>query len=122
MSNLKNRGFSRHLKDLPNAALQALDPSYQLLIPDPSLLDPSNTVLLEAIIKESVESNMHFQKNCRMGPTPPGGFGVVDSNGRVYGMNNLYVADNSIYPQCMDGSPMATAYLVAANIARLLGH
>ncbi len=41
-----------------------------------------------------------------MAPLADGG--VVDSTGRVYGVNNLFVADNSVNPQDMDGSPMAT--------------
>jgi choline dehydrogenase-like flavoprotein len=45
---------------------------------------------------------------------------VVDSMGRVYGVENLFVADDSIVPVPMDGTPMATAYLIAANIARML--
>jgi choline dehydrogenase-like flavoprotein len=110
-------GFQTYIKNI-NIALQAIDPSYQLLLPDPSILD--DTDLLIEFIKASVESNMHFQSHCRMAQLAQGG--VVDSNGRVYGVNNLLVADNSIVPQCMDGSPMASAYMIAANIARLLGY
>ena len=55
-----------------------------------------------------------------MAPLAQGG--VVDSTGHVYGVQNLIVADNSINPLCMDGSPMATAFLVAANIARILSY
>jgi choline dehydrogenase-like flavoprotein len=110
-------GFQIYIKNI-NIALQAIDPAYQLIFPDPSIL--GDTALLIDFIKESVESNMHFQSHCRMAPLAQGG--VVDSNGRVYGVNNLIVADNSIVPQCMDGSPMASAYMIAANIARLLGY
>jgi len=55
-----------------------------------------------------------------MAPLAQGG--VVDSTGHVYGVQNLIVADDSVVPQNMDGSPMATAYLIAYNIARLLGY
>jgi len=48
--------------------------------------------------------------------------GVVDSTGHVYGVQNLIVADDSIVPLNMDGTPMASAYLIAANIARMLGY
>lgn len=107
-------GFQTYIKNL-NQQLQSIDPSYQLLVPDPSLLDPGNVALLEAYIKDAAEANMHFQSHCQMGT-------VVDSHGRVFGVNNLYVADNSINPLVMDGSPMASGYLVAAQIARLLGY
>lgn len=101
-----------------NIQLQRMDPSYQLIYPDPKILD--NPTLIADFVRGVVGSNLHFQSHCRMAPLDQGG--VVDSFGRVYGVENLIVADNSINPQGMDGSPMATAYLVAANIARLLGY
>lgn len=108
--------YSIYLKNI-NIALQKIDPLYQLIYPDPAILD--DPALVTAFIQGAVGSNLHFQSHCRMAPLAQGG--VVDSRGRVYGVQNLIVADNSINPQDMDGSPMATAYLVAANIARLLG-
>lgn len=115
--NLYINGFQTYILNI-NTALQAIDPSYQLIFPDPALI--SDTFALTTYIKESIEANMHFQSHCRMAPRNQGG--VVDSTGRVYGVNNLFVADNSIVPLCMDGSPMASAYLIAFNIARLLGY
>lgn len=109
--------YSTYVKDI-NIQLQNIDPLYQLIYPDPAILD--DPVLLADFIKGAVGSNLHFQSHCRMASLADGG--VVDSSGRVYGVQNLLVADNSINPQDMDGSPMATAYLVAANIARLLGY
>lgn len=109
--------FQTYIKNI-NIQLQAIDPKYRLIFPDPAIID--DVIALTDFIKEEVGSNMHFQSHCRMAPLAQGG--VVDSKGRVYGVKNLYVADNSIVPQCMDGSPMASAYLIAANIARLLGH
>lgn len=109
--------YSTYVKNI-NIQLQEIDPLYQLIYPDPAILD--NPALITEFIRGAVGSNFHFQSHCRMAPLTQGG--VVDSNGRVYGVQNLIVADNSINPQDMDGSPMATAYLVAANIARLLGY
>jgi hypothetical protein len=56
---------------------------------------------------------MVFQNHCRMAPLNQGG--VVDSMGQVYGVQKLIVAGDSIVPVAMDGAPMATAYLIAAN-------
>lgn len=109
--------YSIYVKNI-NIQLQKIDPLYRLIYPDPSILD--DPIILTAFIKEAVGSNLHFQSHCRMAPLSQGG--VVDSTGRVYGVQRLIVADNSINPQDMDGSPMATAYLVAANVARLLGY
>ena len=109
------RGFQTYIKNI-NTALQAIDESYQMVYPEPTVLNDTST--LTNFIRESVSTNMHFQSHCRMAPLNQGG--VVDGTGHVYGVQNLIVADDSIVPVGMDGSPMATAYLIAANIANLL--
>lgn len=109
--------YQIYVKQL-NLQLQAIDPLYRLIFPDPAILD--DLPALTDFIREEVGSNMHFQGHCRMAPLNQQG--VVNSRGRVYGTKNLFVADNSVVPLVMDGSPMATGYLVAANIARLLGY
>lgn len=113
--NLYVQIFQTYIKDL-NAVLQANDPNYALIFPPPEILD--DTLLLTAFIKEMVGSSQCWQSHCRMAPMDQGG--VVNSRGQVYGVENLYVADDSIVPVPMDGTPMATAYLIAMNIARLL--
>jgi choline dehydrogenase-like flavoprotein len=99
-----------------NAQLQVIDSDYELLFPSPSILNDVNVVT--EFIRANVASNEHFQSHCRMAPLEQGG--VVDSTGRVYGVKNLIVADDSVVPQCIDGSPMATAYLIPFNIAQML--
>lgn len=101
-----------------NAQLQLIDPLYEMIYPDPAVL--TDPILLTAFIRDSVQNTQHFQSHCRMAPLNQGG--VVDSTGHVYGVQNLIVADDSVVPLLMDGSPMASAYLIAANIARLLGY
>jgi choline dehydrogenase-like flavoprotein len=113
--NLYVSTFQTYIKQL-NAALQQMDNKYELLFPSEELIE--DTVLLTAFIKEAVMSNQCWQGHCRMAPLDQGG--VVDGCGRVYGVENLFVADDSIVPVPMDGTPMASAYLIAANIARLL--
>lgn len=108
-------GFKFYIKGI-NAAFKLIDPTYQMTFPDPAVLD--NDQLLADFIREEVASDEHFQSHCRMAPLAAGG--VVDSTGHVYGVNNLIVADDSVSPQDMDGSPMASAYLIAANIALIL--
>lgn len=109
------QGFQIYVKNI-NAALQAIDPLYQLIIPDPAIIN--DTALLTEFIKEIVFSYQCFQSHCRMAPLNQGG--VVNSQGYVYGVENLLVADDSIVPVAMDGTPMATAYLIGYNIARML--
>lgn len=113
--NLYVQTFQTYIKQL-NAALHQMDSKYQLLFPTPEIID--DTDLLTAFIKEAVMSNQCWQSHCRMAPLDQGG--VVDGIGRVYGTQNLFVADDSIVPVAMDGTPMASAYLIAANIARML--
>ncbi|HSW86126.1 MAG TPA: GMC oxidoreductase, partial [Rhabdochlamydiaceae bacterium] len=99
--------FQVYIKDI-NTQLQATDPKYELILPPAEILD--DPVLIQTYIMTVINSNMCFQSHCRIGA-------VVDSNGRVFGVQNLIVADNSINPAGMDGTPMASGYLVAANIA-----
>lgn len=99
-----------------NIALKAMNKKYHLIFPPEEILDDVNEV--SAFIKEVVVPCQCWQSHCRMAPLDQGG--VVDSSGKVYGVEHLYVADNSINPAPMDGTTMATGYLVAANIARLL--
>ncbi|STY31155.1 Alcohol dehydrogenase [acceptor] [Legionella wadsworthii] len=113
--NLYVSAFQNYIKNI-NVQLQSIDPSYQMVYPDPSILN--DTHRLTDFLQEEVASNMCFQSHCRMAPLNQGG--VVDSTGHVYGVQNLIVADDSIVPVAMDGTPMATAYLIATNIARLL--
>lgn len=109
------QAFKTYIKNI-NIAIHAIDNQYELIYPLPALLD--DDLLLAEFIKDGVASNQCYQSHCRMAPLNQGG--VVDSRGKVYGVENLYVADDSIVPVAMDGTPMASAYLIAANIARLL--
>lgn len=113
--NLYVEAFQQYITKI-NATLQAQYPGYGLVFPDTETIN--NREALTAYIKQMVRSNQSFQGHCQMAPFDKGG--VVDSLGRVYGVKNLYVADDSVVPYGMDGSSMATAFLVAANIVRLL--
>lgn len=107
--------FQVYIKGISDA-IQEIDPDYQLLFPPADILD--DTELVTAFIKDQVASNEHFQCHCKMAPRDQGG--VVDNRGLVYGTQNLWVADDSTVPVAMDGSPMATAYLMAYNTARIM--
>lgn len=107
--------FQTYIKQL-NTTLNSMDSKYELLFPTLDIIN--DTDLLKTFIKEAVMSNQCWQGHCRMAPLSQGG--VVDGTGRVYGVENLFVADASITPVPMDGTPMASAYMIAANIARML--
>ena len=100
-------GFQTYIKNI-SIALSAIDPQYQLVIPDPAILD--NTDLLTDFIRKEVDANQHYQCHCKMAPLDQGG--VVDSTGHVHGVEHLIIADNSINPTVQDGSPQQTGFLV----------
>jgi choline dehydrogenase-like flavoprotein len=52
-----------------------------------------------------------------MDPDPR--LGVVDTNCKVHGMNNLYIAGSSVFPTC--GNDMPTLTIVALTL-RLADH
>jgi choline dehydrogenase-like flavoprotein len=107
--------FQIYIKNL-TTALAAISPAYQLVVPDPSILN--NSAAIKAYVTHNVMSNQSFQGHCRMAPLIEGG--VVDGSGLVYGTTNLYVADASICPSPLGGTPMAPAMMIAYNIAELI--
>ncbi|MEH7121379.1 GMC family oxidoreductase, partial [Neobacillus vireti] len=96
--------------------LAKIDPNYRLIEPSIETLDDDEK--LEEFIKENFDHNHHQQSALRMAPLQQGG--VVDRFGRVYGVNNLLVADASIIPFTVDGNTSAAAYLIGYTIAKHL--
>ena len=43
---------------------------------------------------------------------------VVDANGKVWGCDNLYIADTSVFPSASGVNPMITVIAIADRIAR----
>lgn len=114
LTNLFN-ALKVYIKDFTDQ-LSLIDPQYQMVYPDPAIL--TDDTQLRDFILSTVGTDMHFQGHCKMAPLNQGG--VVDSTGHVYGTQNLIVADDSIVPVAMDGAPMASAYMIADNIANLI--
>ena len=64
----------------------------------------------------------HPMGTCRMGPSEGPHRGVVDGNGKVHGVQGLYVMDGSIFPTALGVNPQVTIMALAANLAgRLVG-
>lgn len=57
----------------------------------------------------------HPLGTCRMGVDPRKA--AVDPNGRLYGMDNVYVADGSIFPTSLGVNPQVTIMAAATKIA-----
>ena len=47
--------------------------------------------------------------------------GVVDEDGRCHDLENLYIADTGIFPQCPSVNPMFTGMALARRQAHVLG-
>lgn len=62
----------------------------------------------------------HQMGSCRMSTSPTDG--VVDDLGKVWGTDNVYVADASVFPTASGVNPMITTMAIADRIARGLAH
>lgn len=63
----------------------------------------------------SVFNTAHQMASCRMSISPQ--TGVVDRNGKVWGIDNLYISDTSVFPSASGANPMITAMAIADRIA-----
>lgn len=107
--------YRTYIKNIA-AKLAAIDRSYRLVSPTLDIIN--DDAKLEAFIKQNFDHNHHQQGALRMAPLNKGG--VVDNRGRVHGVNDLIVADDSIIPFTVDGNTSAPAYLIGFTIAQEL--
>lgn len=71
---------------------------------------------LEAFAEVTVGINYHPACSCRMGPASDPE-AVVDANGKVYGLDGLYVCDVSISPTLMRANTNLPAVTIAEHLA-----
>lgn len=69
---------------------------------------------LDAFIREHAETAFHPSCSCKMGEDD---MAVVDSQGRVHGVQGLRVVDASIMPEIITGNLNATTIMMAEKIA-----
>ena len=62
----------------------------------------------------------HPQGTCRMGPADGPHRGVVDGDGKVHGVDGLYVMDGSIFPTTLGVNPQVTIMSLALALSRRL--
>lgn len=94
--------------------LHAIDSAYALLDPDQATIDSDDA--LKQWIYANFDHTHHWCGSCRMATSAKDG--VVDSQGRVFGVERLRVADVSTAPVVPDGNTCAPAYVVAETVAR----
>lgn len=73
---------------------------------------------LTAMISEQVHVGSHHLGLTRMGATPKQG--VVDSNCKVFGTDNLYVASSSVFPTSSFANPTLTIVALAIRLGDFL--
>ena len=83
------------------------------LIPGP---DAQSDDELDAVIREHVESAYHPCGTCKMGGIDDP-MAVVDSQGRVIGVEGLRVADSSIFPRITNGNLNGPSIMVGEKMA-----
>ena len=71
---------------------------------------------LDAFCARDVTTGQHISGTCKMGPSSDG-MAVVDQHGRVYGLENLRIADASIMPNCIRANTNVTTMMIGERIA-----
>ena len=74
---------------------------------------------MRTYLYQSLRTYSHQAGTCRMGPASDR-FSVVDSRGRIHGLDNAYVADASIMPVIPRANTNIPALVIGERIARWL--
>jgi len=79
----------------------------------------SSAELLEAMLAGGGYSVPHYAGTCAMGPSPDDG-AVVDSGGRVHGIEGLFVVDASVMPTVPSGFTHLPTMMLAERLSELI--
>jgi choline dehydrogenase len=79
----------------------------------------SSPKVLATWVRANIGTSYHTSSTCRMGPDDSGEF-VVDSDFRVYGVENLRIVDMSVMPQLVRRPPHGSVVMIAEKAAALL--
>jgi choline dehydrogenase len=79
----------------------------------------ASTRRLLAYVSNNVSGYSHPVGTCRMGPSPAAG-DVVNAQGKVYGLQNVFVADASTIPRIPRANTNFTCYVIGARSADFL--
>jgi choline dehydrogenase len=81
--------------------------------PGPDITSPSDLI---AFVERTVGIYYHPACSCRMGPATDAN-AVVDHNGKVHGIDDLYICDASIFPTLMRANTNLPAAMLAEHLA-----
>lgn len=81
------------------------------------LLEPTalDTATVQAWILSTVDTSFHYAASVTMGLPENGG--GADGSGKVYGVDHLYVADDTLQPTPNDGNTHVNAYLIGYKVS-----
>ena len=89
-----------------------------VIYPTPVQYAAGDAGLLNAAIAEMTIQS-HIVGTARMGTNISNG--VVDGNLKVFGLENVYIGDNSVQPQSGNGNTCYPAYIIALVLCQVLG-
>ena len=93
----------------------ALKPHFQRLLAwTPGMIN--SDVALQQAVSTFVRPSAHVCASARMGNNPDAGH-VVDTQGKVFGIDNLWIADASIMPMIPSAPPHLTTLMAAEKLA-----
>lgn len=78
--------------------------------------DSESDADLDAFMKKAAKSTYHYGCTCRMAPENDPRPGVVDDELRVYGAQNLRIADCNIIPNMMSAHLQAPVVMIRRNV------
>jgi choline dehydrogenase len=88
-----------------------------VLYPTSADFATDNTLLAAASNNLVIQS--HIVGTARMGTDISSA--VVDGNLKVFGLNNVWIGDNSVAPQTINGNTCESAYIIALVLCQVLG-
>lgn len=68
---------------------------------------------------QNVGTSHHVSCTCKIGPASDA-MAVVNQYGQVYGLDNLWIADASIMPDCIRANTNATTIMIGERGAEFL--
>ena len=94
-------------------------PAFQDLIRErviPTDADLASDDALDDWLMRNIGTSHHVSGTCKMGPASDP-MAVVNQYGRVHGLENLWVADASVMPDCIRANTNATAIMIGERVA-----
>ena len=85
----------------------------------PSDQELASDAALDAWMRSQVTTTQHISGTCKMGPASDP-MAVVSQYGRVHGLDNLWVSDASIMPDCIRANTNATTIMIAERVAEFI--